>query len=117
MELKKLKELIGNEEFCRWADLRGWRFKFSMYQNHSYMDAPLEVLELSVRSFNSLKRAGFSTINDVVSAINGRDDLRKFRNLGSKSTEEIIVSLFTYQYINLKDEKKVEYLKKIISMN
>lgn len=52
---------------------------------------PIEELELSVRSFNCLKRAGINTIDDLT----GRTlrDMSEVRNLGRKSLEEIIQKL------------------------
>lgn len=54
----------------------------------TYSDAFLD-LDLSVRSFNCLARAGFLTVADVIKAI--RDEsIIKVRNIGHKSLEEII---------------------------
>lgn len=48
---------------------------------------PIDDLELSVRAYNCLKRAGINTIADLLDK--SIDDLRKVRNLGSKSIDEI----------------------------
>ncbi|OIL33681.1 DNA-directed RNA polymerase subunit alpha [Oenococcus oeni] len=52
---------------------------------------PIEELELSVRSFNCLKRAGISTIEDLTDKT--LHDMGEVRNLGRKSLEEIIQKL------------------------
>ncbi|MBQ3442319.1 MAG: DNA-directed RNA polymerase subunit alpha [Selenomonadaceae bacterium] len=51
------------------------------------LSKPIEDLELSVRSTNCLKRAGIHIVADLVDKT--EDEMKKFRNLGSKSLEEI----------------------------
>lgn len=52
------------------------------------METPIEDLELSVRSYNCLKRAGIHTVADIVNKT--EQDMIKVRNLGKKSLEEVI---------------------------
>ncbi len=53
-------------------------------------DISLEDMNLSVRSFNSLKRAGCSTVGDILDAMGeDGDGLRRIRNLGARSETEI----------------------------
>ncbi len=47
----------------------------------------IEELDLSVRSFNCLKRAGINTVEDLISK--SEDDMMKVRNLGRKSLDEV----------------------------
>ena len=54
-------------------------------------DMDIESLELSVRSYNCLKRAGINTVEDLISKT--EDDMMKVRNLGRKSLEEVINKL------------------------
>lgn len=51
------------------------------------LSKPIDELELSVRSTNCLKRAGLHSVADLVEKT--EDEMKKFRNLGSKSLEEI----------------------------
>lgn len=51
------------------------------------MDMTIEDLDLSVRSYNCLKRAGINTIAELVQK--SEDDMMKVRNLGRKSMEEV----------------------------
>ena len=46
----------------------------------------IEELDLSVRSFNCLKRAGINTVEDLVSK--SEDEMMKVRNLGRKSSRK-----------------------------
>ena len=51
------------------------------------LDKPIEELELSVRSYNCLKRAGIATVGDL--AEKSQEDMMKVRNLGKKSLDEV----------------------------
>ena len=51
------------------------------------LEMPIEELELSVRSYNCLKRAGISTVEDL--ANKSQEDMMKVRNLGKKSLDEV----------------------------
>lgn len=51
------------------------------------MEMPIEELELSVRSFNCLKRAGINTVGDLT--MRTQEEMMKVRNLGKKSLEEV----------------------------
>ncbi|MCX6019162.1 MAG: DNA-directed RNA polymerase subunit alpha [Chloroflexi bacterium] len=55
-----------------------------------YSDKPIEELELSVRVYNSLKRAGISTIGDMMEIIDKNGgSLMNLRNFGEKSMQEL----------------------------
>ena len=66
------------------------------------LEMTIEELDLSVRSFNCLKRAGIDTVEDLINRT--EEDMIKVRNLGRKSLEEVIQKLHS---LNL-DLKKVE---------
>ena len=51
------------------------------------LEMPIEELELSVRSYNCLKRAGIATVEDL--ANKSEADMMKVRNLGKKSFDEV----------------------------
>ena len=51
----------------------------------------IEELDLSVRSFNCLKRAGINTVEDLINKT--EDDMMKVRNLGKKSLDEVKAKL------------------------
>lgn len=55
------------------------------------LDMPIEELELSVRSFNCLKRAAINTVEDLIQKT--EEDMIKVRNLGKKSLEEVDAKL------------------------
>ena len=62
----------------------------------------IEELDLSVRSNNCLRRAGINTVGDLINK--SEEDLKKVRNLGTKSLEEIIKKLIDLQLSLRKDE-------------
>lgn len=55
------------------------------------LDVSIDELELSVRSYNCLKRAGINTVKDLTSKT--EDEMMKVRNLGRKSLDEVIEKL------------------------
>ncbi|HBR02649.1 MAG TPA: DNA-directed RNA polymerase subunit alpha [Ruminiclostridium sp.] len=55
------------------------------------LEMTIEELDLSVRSYNCLKRAGINTVEDLISKT--EDEMMKVRNLGRKSLEEVVQKL------------------------
>ena len=51
------------------------------------LEMTIEELDLSVRSYNCLKRAGINTVEELTNK--SEDDMMKVRNLGKKSLEEV----------------------------
>ena len=51
----------------------------------------IEEMDLSVRSYNCLKRAGINTVEDLIKK--SEDDMLKVKNLGRKSLDEVIHKL------------------------
>ncbi len=67
------------------------------------MELPIEEMDLSVRSYNCLKRAGINTVEDLVKK--SRADMLKVKNLGIKSIEEVIQKVESYGLSLRKDEE------------
>ncbi|MDE7389757.1 MAG: DNA-directed RNA polymerase subunit alpha [Lachnospiraceae bacterium] len=65
------------------------------------LEMTIEELDLSVRSFNCLKRAGINTVEDLTNK--SEEDMMKVRNLGRKSLEEVIFKLQSLGF-NLRKE-------------
>ncbi|CAM3884717.1 DNA-directed RNA polymerase subunit alpha [Alicyclobacillus pomorum] len=55
------------------------------------LDMPIEELDLSVRSYNCLKRAGINTVGELCAKT--EEEMMKVRNLGRKSLEEVVEKL------------------------
>lgn len=60
------------------------------------LEMTIEELELSVRSFNCLKRAGINTVNDLIEK--SAEEMMKVRNLGKKSFDEVKEKLHSLGY-------------------
>ena len=60
-------------------------------QKEKVLEMTIEELDLSVRSYNCLKRAGINTVLELASK--SEDDMMKVRNLGRKSLEEVRAKL------------------------
>ena len=66
------------------------------------LDMTIEELDLSVRSFNCLKRAGINTVGNLINKT--EDEMMKVRNLGRKSLEEVINKLDSLGFTLKKEE-------------
>ena len=67
------------------------------------LEMTIEELDMSVRSFNCLKRAGINTVEDLTNKT--EEDMIKVRNLGKKSLEEVIAKLHSLG-LDLKREEE-----------
>ena len=67
------------------------------------LEMTIEELDLSVRSFNCLKRAGINTVEDLISK--SEEDMMKVRNLGRKSLEEVIFKLDSLGFSLRRDDE------------
>ncbi|MEG2053311.1 MAG: DNA-directed RNA polymerase subunit alpha [Oscillospiraceae bacterium] len=67
------------------------------------LEMTIEELDLSVRSFNCLKRAGINTVEDLINK--SEDEMMKVRNLGRKSLEEVIAKLESLGFKFVKEDE------------
>lgn len=67
------------------------------------LEMTIEELDLSVRSFNCLKRAGINTVEDLINK--SEEDMMKVRNLGRKSLEEVIWKLVSLGFSLRKEDE------------
>jgi DNA-directed RNA polymerase subunit alpha len=67
------------------------------------LDMTIEELDLSVRSFNCLKRAGINTVGDIINK--SEEDMMKVRNLGRKSLEEVVWKMASLGFNLRKDDE------------
>jgi DNA-directed RNA polymerase subunit alpha len=70
-------------------------------QRDKVLEMTIEELDLSVRSFNCLKRANINTVEDLISKT--EEEMIKVRNLGRKSLEEVVHKL-TMMGLRLADD-------------
>jgi len=71
-------------------------------QRDKVLEMTIEELDLSVRSFNCLKRAGINTVEDLISKTEA--DMMKVRNLGRKSLDEVVSKLAALNLSLAKEE-------------
>jgi DNA-directed RNA polymerase subunit alpha len=71
-------------------------------EKEKVLDLTIDELDLSVRSFNCLKRAGINTVEDLINKT--EEEMMKVRNLGRKSLEEVIAKLDSFGFTLKKEE-------------
>jgi DNA-directed RNA polymerase subunit alpha len=72
-------------------------------------DTPIENLDLTVRVFNSLKRAGIVTVGEVLELLEkGEDAIMSIRNFGEKSMVELVASMTGKGYLQSEEEGETE---------
>ncbi|MBQ3817364.1 MAG: DNA-directed RNA polymerase subunit alpha [Clostridia bacterium] len=72
-------------------------------EKEKVLDLTIDELDLSVRSFNCLKRAGINTVEDLINK--SEEDMMKVRNLGRKSLEEVIAKLDSFGFSLKSDDE------------
>ena len=89
-----------NEPLALFGDLSGEAYETEIMVDkgddakEKVLEMTIEELDLSVRSFNCLKRAGINTVEDLTNKT--EDDMMKVRNLGKKSLDEVINKLHSF---------------------
>ena len=89
-----------NEHLALFSDLSGEAYDTEIMVDRDtdnkgkVLEMTIEELDLSVRSFNCLKRAGINTVEDLINKT--EDDMMKVRNLGKKSLDEVINKLHSF---------------------
>ena len=71
-------------------------------QKEKVLEMSIDELELSVRSYNCLKRAGINTVEELTNKT--PDDMMKVRNLGRKSLDEVVAKLASLGYDLRRDD-------------
>ena len=112
-----LKQIFDGMEGIRLKEKHGGMFRFPLHLTQQLSETPIESLDLGVRSYHCLKRAGYDRIGELAEAIAGGKSLKTVRNCGAKSVAEIMEKLFLYQYYSLKPERREQYLLEVIAMN
>lgn len=96
-EAVSLAAKILNRQLNHFVDLSDETFSTEILEKkedsskEKALEMTIEELDLSVRAFNCLKRAGVNTVGDLVNK--SPEEMMKVRNLGKKSLEEVIAKL------------------------
>ena len=94
----------------------GSNIKLKIGYTHKACEMPIEEMQLSVRSWNALKRAGISTIGELVDLIM-QDGLIKIRNLGKISMSEIKTKILVQGFSELSEAGKTQFFEYLIEHN
>ena len=116
-QCRTVAEVMSQLEAVQVREKHGGKLRFRMYLTREMIEAPLEVLDLNVRPYNCLKRAGYKTVGDVVAAVASEQGIGGLRNCGAKSIREIKEHLFLYQYYLLPKERQEIYLQEVVLLN
>ena len=84
----------------------GKNIKVKIPMGTKFCEQEIEKLELSVRSYNALKRMSISKIAELSDFIE-HNDLKEVRNIGSKCVAEIKTKLLVQAYEGLSDKEKL----------
>lgn len=112
-----LKQIFDGYEGLHLREGRNGPLHYPLHLTKSMNDTRIDALELGIRSYHCLKRAGIDTIGDLAEYVASGKPLRNIRNCGAKSAREIMVNLFLYQYQIIRPEKRDEYILEVVAMN
>ena len=77
-------------------------------------DAPIEELELTVRAYNCLKRAGITKVGEILKRMEkGVEEMLAIRNFGRKSLDELVERLDEKNYLNVPGVDLSSFLREI----
>ncbi len=116
ISIRELYELIEEQGLLEVLSKLQLPLRIAVPISGSSCSLALEELNLSVRSYNGLKRAGINNIGELVDLINN-GDINRIRNLGKKSITEVKTKLLVEGYDALSDRKKLRFLEKLLEFN
>ena len=91
--------------------------KFPVYVSDKFYETDIDVLDLTTRGMNGLKRSGIRTIGELIDYVAGPDSLLHIRGMGKKTADEILHRVYLYQYSILPKERRGDYLFKVMELN
>jgi len=112
-----MKEIINSIEGVDLHEKKSGRFCYTMHLTAKMEEEDIEVLDLGVRAYHGLKRAGFNTVGELVTAISGGENIRKIRNCGAKSYSEIMEKLFLYNLLNIPEGRREQFILETVEKN
>lgn len=116
-QYSRISSLFDGVDGVNVRQRRGGSFHFPIYMTESLSRTDIEVLDLSTRSYNCLRRAGINTIGQLCEHEQCSSYLKNIRCCGSRSIAEIMDNLMYYQYMILQPERRGAYLAKVVEMN
>lgn len=116
-EYHKSKELLSGIADIDFSPQNGEKFKYPVYMTERLSNTGIDALELGVRSYNCLRRAGINTIGELCERVEKYGDLHTIRNCGKTSVAEIMDNLFVYHFMQLNSERRGRYIEDVLSIN
>ena len=98
-------------------------FHFQVMFSEEQMREDVAVMDLSQRAINCLRRSGINTVGQLVKSFHTKEgetskkQLRKLRNLGQNTADDILIKLFFHQFTVLSENRRKSYIDKILEMN
>ena len=112
-----MKEIFNSIEGVDLHEKKRGRFYYTLHLTPKMEEADIEALDLGVRAYNGLKRAGYNTVGQLVAGITSGEDIRRIRNCGVKSYSEIMERLFLYNLVNIQEGKREQFILDTIEKN
>ena len=113
----KIKEIFNSIEGVDLHDKKGGTIYYSMATDKKMRDVDIEVLELSVRAYHCMKRAGYNTIGDIIGGAEKGVKFSHIRNCGTKTAAEIMEKLFLWYLSTLPMEKRTGFILDTVEKN
>ena len=119
-KLELLSLLLKTEKYCGITAtlylFYGTNIRMKIAYSRKTCETSIDEMQLSVRAWNALKRAGINTIGELIDVIQD-DGLMKIRNLGRKSMVEIKTRILETGFRDLNDNEKIRFFEYVIENN
>ena len=116
-QYKTLKQIISCTCGAELKEKKGGHFRFPIYLTDAMFSAGIDNLDLNVRAYNCLRRAGYTSIGNLAEGIAYGAGLKNIRGCGADTIAEIMEKLFLYQLGILPAERKGAFLQHMVQMN
>ena len=119
-KLELLSLLLKTEKYCGITAtlylFYGTNIRMKIAYSRKTCETSIDEMQLSVRAWNALKRAGINTIGELIDVIQD-DGLMKIRNLGRKSMIEIKTKILETGFRDLTENERIQFFKYVIDNN
>ena len=119
-KLELLSLLLKTEKYCGITAtlylFYGTNIRMKIAYSRKTCETCIDEMQLSVRAWNALKRAGINTIGELIDVIQD-DSLMKIRNLGRKSMIEIKTKILETGFRDLSENEKIRFFEYVIENN
>ena len=117
MEMQEIYSVIEKQGLMKTiADFFGVGAKIRLPLSVNVCNSGIEQLNLSVRSYNGLMRAGLTTVEKVFDYMQ-KGKLLDIRNLGKNSVAEIRKKAYEFAYGALSEKSKKKFVKGLLELN